>query len=35
MAEMHAVEIAQRHDGAARLDRDLGVVAEQPHGGKI
>jgi hypothetical protein len=35
MAEMQPVEIAQRDDGAARFDRDLGVVPEQTHGGKI
>ena len=34
MAEMQPVEIAQRDDGAARFDRDLGVMAEQTHGGE-
>src|SRR3546814_11665700 len=28
---MHPVEIAQRHNGAARLDGNLGVMAKQPH----
>ena len=35
MAAMHAVEIAERHHRAARLDRYLGVMSKQPHGDPV
>ena len=33
VAQMHAIEIAQGDDGGPSLDRNLGMVAENAHGG--